>query len=349
MEDQITEKSTKSQILQAYNEAIAKLKEQKQEDRRTEKKKEEEGKIVKQASENTIDKIVNGISRTKIEIMNALDDVGENLVEEFKKLEEIKKAKEIETNYLNDIYEIKTNADSLAALLLAQKEKKTNFESEIESKRAAFEEEMMQKKLQWKLEQENFENQKKERDTQLKKDRQREEEEYNYNLQLKRKKDADEFADQKAKLDKELIDKRTSVEKELSEREANVVLKEKELAELKAKVEQFPKVLETTIKETEKTVSEKIEFKYKHQSELAQKEMEGEGSLHKQIVQSLENKIKEQTEQIKQLTQKANESVQQVQVIAIKAIESAAGGATAQRFFTSNYEKHSDQQTKGKD
>jgi hypothetical protein len=349
MEDQITEKSTKSQILQAYNEAIAKLKEQKQEDRRTEKKKEEEGKIVKQASENTIDKIVNGISRTKIEIMNALDDVGENLVEEFKKLEEIKKAKEIETNYLNDIYEIKTNADSLSALLLAQKEKKTNFESEIENKRDTFEEEMTQKKLQWKLEQENFENQKKERESQLKKDRQREEDEYNYNLQLKRKKDADEFADQKAKLEKELIDKRASVEKELSEREANVVLKEKELAELRAKVEQFPKVLETTIKETEKSITEKMEFKYKHQSELAQKEMEGEGSLHKQIVQSLENKIKEQTEQIKQLTQKANESVQQVQVIAIKAIESAAGGATAQRFFTSNYEKHSDQQTKGKD
>lgn len=348
MADQISEKSTKSQILQAYNEALAKLKETKQDDRKIEKKKEDEAKIVKQASESSVEKIVNSIGRAKIEIMNALDEVGDKLTGEFKKLEEIKKAVEIEKNYLNDIFEIKVNADSLSALLLAQKEKKINFESDIESKRVEFEEEISLKKLQWKLEQENYENQKKERDAQLKKDRQREEEEYNYNLQLKRKKEADTFAEQKAKLEKELIDKRIAAEKELSEREKIVSSKEKEFAELSAKVAQFSKELENAIKETEKSVIEKIEFKYKHQSELAQKEIEGERNLNKQMILTLENKIKEQAEQIKQLTLKANESTQQVQTIAIKAIESA-GGASAQRMFTPNYEKHSEQQTKGKE
>ena len=349
MAEQVSEKSTKSQILQAYNEALAKLKEAKQEDRKIEKKKEEESKIVKQASENSVEKIVNGISRAKIEIMNALDEVGEKLTSEFKKLEELQKAIELETNYLHEIYDIKVNADALSALLLAQKEKKTSFEEEIESKRASFEDEMLQKKLQWKLEQENYENQKKERDVQLKKDRQREEEEYNYNLQLKRKKDADVYNEQKTKLEKELIDKRTAAEKELSERETSIAAKEKELSELKVKVEQFPKELDNAVKETEKSVIEKIEFKYKHQAELGQKEIDGDRNLNKQIIASLENKIKEQAEQIKQLTQKVNDSGQQVQTIAIKAIESTAGSAAAQRMFTANYEKHSEQQTKGKE
>ncbi len=349
MTNQITEKNTKSQILQAYNEALAKLKESEKEDRKAEKKKEEEAKIVKEASENSVEKIVNGISRAKIDIMNSLDEVSEKLTSEFKKLEELQKAIGLESNYLNEIYDIKANADTLSALLIAQKEKKASFDSEIESKRTSLEEEMQQKRLQWKLEQENYENQKKERDAQLKKERQREEEEYNYNLNLQRKKETDTYNELKNKLGKELIDKRTAVEKELNERENAVAAKEKEFAELKQKVEQFPKELEEAIKNTEKSVIERIEFKYKHQAELAQREMDGERNLNKQMILSLENKIKEQTEQIKQLTLKINDSGQQVQTIAIKAIESSAGGAAIQRVFSQNYEKHSDQQEKRKE
>jgi hypothetical protein len=346
--NEVSEKNTKNQILAAYNEALLKLKESKHEDRKIEKKKEDDAKTVREASENSIEKIVNGIGRAKIEIMNALDEVGDKLTAEFKKLEEIRKAMVIETDYLNEVYDIKVNADSLSALLLAQKEKKYDFESEIEMKQAAFEEEMSQKKLQWKIEQDNYENQKKERDTQLKKDRLREEEEYNYNLQLKRKKDTDAYAEQKANLDKELIDKRNAAEKDLSEREADIASKEKEFTELKTKVEQLPLMIENTRKETEKSAVEKIEFKYKHQAELAQKEIEGERNLNKQMILSLENKIKEQSEQIKQLTLKANDAGLQVQTIAIKAIESA-GGVSAQRILTHNYEKQTDLQTKVKE
>jgi hypothetical protein len=57
--------------------------------------------------------------------------------------------------------------------------------------------------------------------------------------------------------------------------------------------------------------------------------------INKQIVQSLENKIKEQAEQIMQLSQKANESGHQVQTIALKAIE----GVSAQRSYNFSHEK----------
>jgi hypothetical protein len=180
---------------------------------------------------------------------------------------------------------------------------------------------------------------------QLKKERQREDEEYNYNLKLNRKKDSDKYSEEKSLLEKELIDKRAIFEKELNDRESVIEAKEKELAALTLRVEQFPKELETALKENEKFIVERIEFKYKHQMEITQKEIEGERNLNKQLVQSLENKIKEQAEHIKQLTQKVNESGQQVQTIAIKAIE----GASTQRIFSSNYEKVSEQQAKGKE
>ncbi len=349
MATEISEKNTKNQILQAYTETLAKLKEQKQDDRKADKKKDEENKIVKQASDNSVEKIVTGIGAAKIEIMSELDNVSEKLSLEFKKLEDIKKAIEIESNYLNEIYEIKTNADTLSALLTAQKDKRTSFDAEMENKKIVFEEEMMQKKILWKQEQDSYENSKKERENQLKKERQREEEEYNYNLQLNRKKEIDTYEQKKILLEKELHDKKASVEKDFVERESTIAEKEKGLAELEAKVEQFPKQLENAIKETEKSVLEKIEFKYKHQSELEQKEIAGERNLNKQMILSLENKIKEQAEQIKQLSQKVNEASQQVQTIAIKAIESASGGTSSQRMFTPGYERTNEQQKKGTD
>ena len=165
-------------------------------------------------------------------------------------------------------------------------------------------------------------------------------------MQLKRKKESDSYVEQKALLDKELVDKKSAVEREFAEREATIATNEKEFAEFKIKVQNFPALLENATRETEKSVIDKIEFKYKHQSELAQKDIEGERNLHKQLVQSLESKIKEQAELIKQLTQKVNESGQKVQTIAIKAIESSTGGISTSRIVSGNYEKNSEQQTK---
>lgn len=235
-------------------------------------------------------------------------------------------ANDIEKKYLEEIFNIKVGADSLSALLQAQKEKKEAFEQEMEAKR-----------IQWKQEQENYELQKKERDAQIKKERESEQEEYNYNLKLQRKKDADQYAAQKLEFEKELANKKAAVEKELAEREALVTAREKEFAELKAKVEAFPSELDRVIKETEKFVTEKIELKYKHQAELASKEIEGERKLNKQMIASFESKIKEQEELIRQLTQKANDAGIQVQNIAIKAIE----GASLQRSFSGPHEKDS--------
>lgn len=331
----ISEKNTKSEIIAAYNDALAKIKELKTPDRKIEKKKEDEAKIVETAAELSVDKIITGIGGIKLEVINALDDLGEKLIIEFKKLIDVQKGIEVENNNLREIYEIKAETDSLAALLASQKEKKENYDKDMSDKRDSFESEINSKRLLWKQEQEIHDLQKNERDTQLKKDRKREEEEYSYNLQLIRKKDADGYAGEKAKLDKELAEKKINFDKELAKREAEITSKEKEFNELKLKSENFPKELQKAIADTEKAVTEKFEFRYKHEMALIQKGTEGERNLNKQTIQSLEKKIGELEEQIKQLTTKSNEASQQVQTIAIKAIE----GASAVRAFNSSHDK----------
>lgn len=331
---EVSGKSTKNEILKAYNELLAKIKYEKPLDRQEEGKKEKEGRIVKDASQNSTEKIVKGLAEIKLEIGNSLDTLEERLISEFKKLTELQQAIEIEQKDLENIHEIKVCADGLAALLQAQKEKRLQFEREMEEKKNIFETEMAQKRLQWKKEQDDFELSRKEKDLRLKKEREREEEEYTYALQLKRKKDNDSYEAKRSALEKELNEKRATVERELSDREAFLSSKEKELEDLKAQVAEFPKQLEKAIKDTEKSVMEKLEFTYKHQAELAAKEIEGERKLNKQLISALEAKIKEQDEYISQLTQKADQAGKQVQNIAIKAIE----GASSQRIFSKNYE-----------
>lgn len=342
---EISAKSTKNEILEAYNDLLKKIQEDKPLDRLAEKKKEGDKEIVKAASQNSIEKIVKGLAEIKLDIGNVLDTLEEKLITEYKKLTELQQAIGIEQKELDEIHEIKVNADSLAALMQAQKEKRSLFEKEMEETKNSFESEMTQKRLSWKKEQEDYEISKKERDAKIKKERDREEEEYNYNLQMTRKKDNDIYEAKKAALEKELNerrvtvekelnDKKVALEKELSERQAMLSSKEKEFEDLKTQVEEFPKKLEKVIKDTEKSVIESIETKYKHEAELFAKEAEGEKRLNQQLISALETKIKEQEEYVRQLNKKADEAGRQVQNIAIKAIE----GAASQRIISKGYE-----------
>lgn len=325
----INEKSTKTEILEAYNGLLAQAKAQKSADQKLVKKEAEEKEVVRSASENSVEEIVKRLAGLKLEIVKNVDSLEEKLIAEYRRFVELQQAIDVQTKSLEEIYGIQAEAETLTALINTQKEKKDAFDVEMERKKTELDVVITETKQQWKKEQEEYEAAKKERDMLLKKERQREEDDYLYNLQLARKKDVDTYETKKVILEKELIEKRTVVENELSEREAAVASKERDLDELRLKVESFPKELDKAIKETEKNVTEKIETKYKHQTDLSAKEIEGERKLSKQIIDALEGKIKEQEEQIRQLTQKADDSVVQVQKIAVKAIE----GASSQRVF----------------
>ncbi len=332
---EISAKSTKNEILKAYNELMERIKVEKPQDRSVEIRMKKEKEILESASKHSVEKIVKGLAELKLEIGNVFDTLEDRLSSEYKKLTELQQAVEIKEKELEEVHEIRINADSLAAILAAQREKKAEFETEIEERRRAFELEMEQKKLQWKKEQEDHESLKKERDLRLKREREREEEEYSYSTSTRRKKDSDEYEAKKSALDKELMEKKAAMEKELSEREALVKSREKEFEELKSQVEKFPIEIEKVRKDTEKSVLDRLEFKYKHEAALAAKGIEGEKKLNEQMIAALQTKIKEQEEYIHQLSKKMDDATKQVQNIAIKAIE----GASLQRMIGKQFEE----------
>jgi hypothetical protein len=130
---------------------------------------------------------------------------------------------------------------------------------------------------------------------------------------------------QQQALEKELADRRVLLEQEFAKREGNILAKEQELQSLRVQAEEAPKKLQQAIVDTEKSVTDRLRFKYDYEVKLAQKEVEGERKLSQQMITTLEAKIKQQEQQIKELTEKTNHAGLQVQQIAVKAIESTSG------------------------
>ena len=248
----------------------------------------------------------------------------DQLLAENQKLTNLQKAINICNQEIEELYEIKVNANTLAALLLAQKEKTANFEKNMKERSLALEQEIQEKRANWKKEQEEFELATKEQENSSKKLRAREEEEYVYKCNLMRAKEQNQHLEEKQLLEKELTEKRQALEQEFKAREENLDHSEQELFMLKDKVENFAAEKQQIILDAENNIAQKLTSKYEYEAKLAQTKVEGEIKVYKQIIANLETKVTSLETQIVQITERANQANLQVQDIAIKAIDGAA-------------------------
>ena len=332
---EVSEKNTKSEILKAYETLLkdvqsvkSDIPKQAQEDKL---KKDSLEKVAKISDEG----IIKSITSLKADLNSSLDTIQKNLSDEFKKLEEIRAAITIENKTLEDLYSLSANTDSLAAMLLVQKDKKESFEKEMKEKEDSFNSEMTAQKSQWEIEKDKQKTSEKEYSDDLTKRRKREEEEYSYNLKIKRQKEQDDYDSKKSQLDKELIDKKLHFENEVSSREMNLKNAEAELAELRKNNSEFPVKLDKALKDKETEVTKQLQTKYGFDIQIKEKQYEADIRLKDQIISSLQEKIKEQQEQLKEYSDKATRAEAGVKDIAVKAIENAS----KIRMFTTKTEK----------
>ncbi len=309
---EVTEKNKKNEILAAYNELLKKVQNTTQESHQDEVKREQELEIVKAASSLSDDKIVKKLADVKVVVGQTIERLEQQLSDEFKRLKDLQDAITFESNSLQELYQIKKNAHSLSALLLAQKEYKERFEYEKAQQRLAWENEKKQQA-------EYFEESQRD----LKQKRKREEEEYAYTKKLERQKDDDLYQEKKTTLEKQLKEYEETITKQLNERELVIKAKEDELEYLNEQVGQFSSKLSEAVEQAEIKTRQQVENDFNQQIALAQKEQEGNQKLAEQLIASLRSKIAEQEAFIKELSQKTESASQQAQSIALKALESS--------------------------
>ncbi len=312
MAKQLSVTSTKKEILDAYNKMIEQVS-KKDEEPEKEQVKSKTEKVVQEVSELSVKSIIQNIAGLKTNIAEALDKLENQMVSSFRELQKIQDTIRAEKENLAEMYTITANAHSLAALIAAQKEKKESFEKEVEVIR-----------ISWENEKKHFEKETKEfRELQIK-ERKREEEDYMYDLKLKRKKEQDIYEGKKIQQEKELDDKKIAFQKEMIDRELNIKEAESELAELRKKSSEFPKLLESEIKRSVSLAEDKLKQQFEFEKQLSAAKGNGESVLKDQVIESLKEKIKDQEATIKQLSQKANLSEESVKQLALKALDSSA-------------------------
>lgn len=317
---EISPKSTKDQILSAYNEVVELLEEKQVQSPLEEKKKEEERVVIHKSSQSSLEGIVSHLATLKINLTKQIDTLSDNLLEEFHKLSNLQQAIAIEQKHLQELYQIKETAHSLSALMLVQKEETEKFELKMQETREQFSKEMEEKKALWEKKQTDLETSYAEAKEKLEKQRKREEDEYKYTLELTRRQDAQAYAAKQEALERTLEEKR----QDFAQKEALIETRLTEIESLKEKVQKFPEELAQTKEITTQEVTERLEAQYNFKATLNEKESDGEKKLYLQKIASLEAKVKEQELFIAQLTQKANDATAQVQAIACKALEASS-------------------------
>ena len=262
----ISTTNTKQEMLNAYNDLVTLL-EQKNENEVNSKEKivqKEAALAIETADSVNSESIHKKLSELKFEFNSSLNSLSEKIESEFEKYINIKKAVSLKESELQEIFEIQKKAQTLYALIEAQKEEKENFEAEMEELKEELEFEIKEKRLLWEKEKTQRESENKERDKQELAIRNREKEEYYYKFQREQQLAKDKFETEKAALTKELSDLREKTEKDLQQREKNILDSETELKELRLKVAGFPKELSSSIEKAIKDATERIILESKH-------------------------------------------------------------------------------------
>ena len=333
--ENVTEKNTKAEILKAYDALLKNVQQQKadvpkqtQEDKQ---KKEKQEKVVGLSN----DGIVGSISELRKSLNSSLEELQQKLVDEFKMLDDIRSVIAIEKQSLEDVYSLNVTTDSLAAMLLVQKEKKESFEKEMAETTSRREQEMAETKSRWEQEKTKQKIDEKEYLDELTKRRKREEEEYQYTVKITRQKEKDQYETAKEALEKTLTTKKKEFEQSVANREEALKKAEDELAELRKNNSEFPVRLEKAVTDKEVEVTKSLNTQHAFDFKLLKQQNEAEIRLKDQTIVSLQEKIKELHTQVKEYGEKANRAEEGVKDIAVKAIENAAKTKMIERIESS--------------
>jgi hypothetical protein len=283
---------------------------------------------VESADALSLGDVVKDITQLRSSVGRTLSQIADSLQAEVDKYQQVKKAIEVKEKDLAEIYEIERQAVSLAALLEAQQRKREEFEAQVAREKEEFEHEMARTRELWDSERQARETELKEQAAADAKVRQRERDEYQYKFAREQQQARDQFADEKARIERELALRREELERQMAQREAAVASREQQFAELQEQVQKLPAQLEAAAARAAKEAAARAQADAAAREELLKREAAGEKNVLTTRIASLEQTVKDQAEQIKQLSQKLEKAYGQVQEIAVRAIEGSSNSRT---------------------
>lgn len=244
---EISVKSTKQQILNAYMEAKEKLD-------MIDKMKDDPVIIAKKEDENRVIESANQVA--------GLNILSPEIVSKYK---DLCKAIELKQAELKEYYEISERANSLVALINSHKELKMKLEEELKSLRETTLSKMEEEKDELKKsideldksyieKKKNLDKEYSDYFAKCKTDRKRNEEDYQYDIERKHKIENDLWEDEKNKREKELLNKEVLINEKLEELNKKVDY----YNEIENKISKIPELISEATKKAKEECKDEI-------------------------------------------------------------------------------------------
>ncbi len=319
-------KNSKQQLMQAFEQIIAEKQklDSKIATKQEEAEKEKDKEILAAASAYTVDGIVKGLADLQLDFGTIVNELSEKLAKENSKLDELNRAIEVETRYLQELQKIRVVADQNDVLTQEHQENLLKLEVDITKKREVLEKEKSLALKEWEQEQVKFEEAEQAYNQLLANNREKEREEYQYKLENSHKINEDSYQGKKRQLEREIQQATREKEKDWVERERINTQRQSLLEEYQQKVASFPTELDTAVKKSREDAIKDTSAKAKVEADLFEKEWEGSKQSYELKIQSLEQTIERQNQQLESISNQLQETLKQAQDLAMRAFDSSA-------------------------
>ena len=329
-----TNRSTKQEILKAYNELAKELKQQQGQapasagsPPSSDRDDDSEDHPVTQGPAN-IETIIRDLTGIRARLGESVGALQQQLLGEATRLDGLHTEIAEHIVHLRELHGIEVHEDTLRDLVRRYLDTQKTADEVAATRKQTAEAEAEAKKAAWKKEQEEHTRTAKEAEDASIKARKRSADEYTYENERSHKADADALAQTKKQQQAELDTLKEQSERAWAEREKELAAREKEYADLKAKAASFSKDLEAAIAKAEQEGTGIAKRQAKVATDLLQKENDGKRRVSELKVHALEEQITKQNEQLSELSKQLATALKQAQDLAIKAIDGASNATS---------------------
>jgi hypothetical protein len=321
----IAAKDAKQQVMLDFQEILTQRK--KVESRIATKQEEAEKiknkQILEAASTYTVDSIVKSLADLQLEFGTIVSSLSEKLGQENSKLDELNRAIEVEAEYLQELQQIRVVADAVDILTQEHQEKLRVLEQDTAAKQETLTKGINQTRKDWQKEQTEYEAALKTASELQLKQRQKETEDYQYKLENTRKINLDIYEATKRNSERTIQEMSQEKQKNWTEREKVLQDNQAIFTENQKKVAAFPAELEEAVKKAREEAIKETSQKTKVESDLFEKEWEGNKQNYELKIKALEEAIQKQTEQITDISTQLQATLKQSQDLAMRAFGSS--------------------------
>jgi len=292
--------------------------------------KERDKRVVETASTYTVERVVKGLAELQLHFGGDIEGLAARLSTEIRKLEDVRRAIEVETRHVEELRHITVAAEALNILTQEHQENARAFAADATRQRETLERDITEKRQAWQKEQAAHEQSVAAYEAALQKERQQEEETYRYEVERKRKIETDAYEQKKQQVEVELAETTAEKEKDWARREAILAGHQQLLETYKAQVQTFPQELAAAVQQAREEAIKAAQQAAKVRADLLAKEEEANRKVQEAEIQTLHDTINQQKAQIDALAADLKAALKQVQELSTKVIGGPANMGIAQ-------------------